>query len=465
MKRLSIKVRVTLWYTLFMFVLTMAVLMLLLQVGGRQIAASTKNRLEQVVSKNLKEIEYDESEGLDIDDDLNTYEGGVYLVLYDEEGNHLFGHLPSGIEAGQTPVLNSGEVQELTVDTVKWQIFDGYKALSADKGVWLRGMISQSDAESGLNIVLRLSMFLLPLFVVLIAFGGYYITYRAFVPIEKMRMTAEEIVGGCDLSRRIELTDGKDEIYQLADTFDRMLDRIEESFEREKQFTSDVSHELRTPVSVIRTQAEYALRYDDPSDDIKDRLDTILKQSGKMSGMISQLLMLSRADQGREMIQRERVNLSELVEIIAEEEQERSAGRNIKINTDCQPDLYITGDETLLMRCFMNLIENAITYGRDGGNIWIALGEEGSHISGYIRDEGIGIREETLPKIWDRFYQADPSRTASGEGSSGLGLSMVRWIVEAHEGSITAKSRYGEGTTFYFRFKKAKNHSAKKEEV
>ena len=456
MKRLSIKVRVTLWYTLFMLVLTMAVLMLLLQIGGQQITASTKNRLEQVVSKNLKEIEYDEREGLDIDDDLNAFEDGVYLILYDEEGNHLFGQLPGGLKAEQTPVLINGEVQELTVEAVKWQVFDIYEPLSEDKAVWLRGMISQSDAESGLNIVLRLSMLLLPLFVILIALGGYYITYRAFVPVEKMRMTAEEIVGGSDLSRRIGLTGGKDEIYQLADTFDQMLDRIEDSFEREKQFTSDVSHELRTPVSVIKAQAEYALRHDDPSGDMKERLDTILKQSGKMSGMISQLLMLSRADQGREKIQKESIDLSELVEIIAEEERERSESRNIKIITDCQPNLHMIGDETLLMRCFMNLIENAITYGRDGGNIWINLAEEESHISGYIRDDGIGIREEILPKIWERFYQADPSRTASDEGSSGLGLSMVRWIVEAHEGSITAESRYGEGTTFYFRFKKVK---------
>lgn len=452
MKRLSIKVRVTLWYTLFMTVLTLTVLLLLLRIGDRQIAASTQSRLEQVVSENLKEIEYNEETGLDIDDDLNAFEDGVYLILYDQEGNHIYGQLPGGLKASQTPAFRNGERQEINTDSVKWQVFDIYEPLNKNAGVWLRGLVSQTDAESGLNIVLRLSMLLLPLFVILIALGGYYITYRAFAPVEQMRRTAEEIAGGDDLSKRIELDGGKDEIYQLADTFDRMLDRIEDAFEREKQFTSDVSHELRTPVSVIGAQAEYALRRDNPSEELKERLDIILKQSRKMSGMISQLLILARADQGREKIQNERIHLSELIEIIAEEERERAENKNIKIITDCQPDLYLTGDETLLMRCFMNLIENAITYGRDGGNIWISLTEREGFIQGYIRDDGIGIREENLPRIWERFYQVDSSRSASEGGSSGLGLSMVKWIVEAHEGKITVESRYEKGTIFHFCF-------------
>ena len=201
-----------------------------------------------------------------------------------------------------------------------------------------------------------------------------------------------------------------------------MLDRIQDSFEREKQFTSDASHELRTPTSVIVTQAEYALRHGNPSEELQERLQIILEQSRKMSGMISQLLMLARADQGRAKLQKESVHLSELVEIIAEEEQERADSRNIRIEMDCQPELYMVGDETMLMRVFINLIENAITYGKDNGHIWIGLSRQevsegnhvnygshvthGSHVArgnyviqGYVKDDGIGIRQEHLSRM------------------------------------------------------------------
>lgn len=480
-RNLSIKCKVTLWYTLFMTVLTAAILIFLLFLGDQQIVASVRSKLEVVVSDSLDEIDYDDEDGLEIEEDLSFFEDGVYLILYDEQGNHIRGQLPSGLETSQTPAFQNGQVQSVTIQSVKWLFLDVYKPLYGDYGVWVRGVISQSEASSGLSIVLRLFMILLPLFVILVAVGGYYITYQAFRPVAQMRETAEEISGGQDLSRRIHLGEGKDEIHQLADTFDGMLDRIQDSFEREKQFTSDASHELRTPTSVIVTQAEYALRHGNPSEELQERLQIILEQSRKMSGMISQLLMLARADQGRAKLQKESVHLSELVEIIAEEEQERADSRNIRIEMDCQPELYMVGDETMLMRVFINLIENAITYGKDNGHIWIGLSRQevsegnhvnygsyvnygnpvthGSHVArgnyviqGYVKDDGIGIRQEHLPRIWERFYQVDPSRSASSEGNSGLGLAMVKWIVEAHGGSITAESVWEEGTRFSFWF-------------
>lgn len=462
MRGLSIKGRVTLWYTLFMAVLTAIVLFLLVLAGNQQILASVRSRLERAVSDNLKEIEYDKEDGLEIDDDLRTFQDGVYLLLYDEQGNPVYGRLPYDLKASQMPAFQNGKIQEAKLQSVKWVFFDVYKPLQDGQGVWMRGMISQSEAESGLHILLRLFMLFAPLFVAAVAVGGYVIIYRAFAPIEKMRRMADEITDGNDLSRRIRLGSGTDEIYQLADTFDRMLDRIQRAYEREKQFTADASHELRTPVSVISSQAEYALRHGDTVEGLRERMQVILTQSRKISGLLSQLLLLARADQGREKLQKERIHLSELVEIIAEEERERAAARGIQIHTDCQPALYVEGDETMLMRCFINLIENAVAYGKDGGNIWIGLAGENDFVQGYVRDDGIGIREEHLPNIWERFYQADPARSSRAEGSAGLGLSLVKWIVEAHGGSIRAESRYQQGTTFYFSFSCAGASEGKK---
>lgn len=451
MKHLSIKVRVTLWYTLFMTVLTAIALSLLLLIVNWQIIASIHSKLEWVVSKNFKEIEYDDGK-IEIDEDIDFFQDGVYLIVYDEEGNQIYGKLPNSLKASQTPAFKNGEMQEVKIDSVKWIFFDVYQSIREGEGIWMRGMVSRSDAESGLSIVIKLAMLLLPLFVILIALGGYYIIYRAFVPVEKMRETAREIAESNDLSRRINLGKGNDEIYQLADTFDQMLERIQETYEREKQFTSDASHELRTPISVIITQTEYSLRHENPVGELRESLETILAQSRKMSRMISQLLMLARADQGREKIEKEKVNLSELIELIADEERERAEDKSIQIIAECHPGIYLEGDKTLLMRCFMNLIENAITYGKEGGNIWITLDKQDESVRGYIKDDGIGIHEADLPRIWERFFRADTSRTSSEKGSSGLGLSMVKWIIEAHGGTITVESHYQEGTIFYFSF-------------
>lgn len=453
MKKLSIKTRVTLWYTLLMLALAVVSLALLLAVSEYQITASLQDKLRAAASDNLEEISWEES-GWDVDDDFRTFEDGIYFILYDQDGNPVYGQLPSGISAAQTPAFADGTVQKIRIQSQRWILLDIYKPSASNEGIWMRGMVCQSEAESGLTVIVSLAALLLPLFVVLAALGGHYITYRAFVPIGEIRKTAEEIAGSRDLSRRIRLDGGKDEIHELADTFDGMLDRIQEAFEREKQFTSDASHELRTPTAVIAAQAEYALRYDGPEGELKERLQTILEQSRRMSGMISQLLMLARADQGRVTLQKERIDLGEMLEIIAEEEQASADEKQIRIHTDCRPGVYMEGDETLLLRCFMNLTENAVTYGKEGGNVWISLWEDADAIRGSVRDDGIGISEENLPRIWERFYQADPMRSASTKGNSGLGLAMVKWIVEAHGGVITAGSRLGEGSDFVFCFPK-----------
>lgn len=457
MRRLSIKGRVTLWYTLFMLVLTGIIFVFLFMIGDRQIFVSVQGRLEEAVSRSLDEIEYDDDEegGTEIDDDLTNFQNGVYVTVYDGQGNCIYGQLPYDLQEISISGFENGKIREIRTQSGIWLLFDVYKPLYEEKGVWVRGAMSHSEADAGLTVMLRLLMFVIPVFVLLASVGGYYIICRAFAPIEKIRKTVDEIADGNDLSRRIRLGKGRDEVYRLADTFDRMLERIQEAYEREKQFTSDASHELRTPNAVIAAQAEYVLRHDAAAEEVRDRLQIILDQSRKMSGMLSQLLTLARADRGRTKLQKERIDLSELVEIIVEEERERAAGRNIEIYPACQPQLHIEGDETMLMRCFMNLIENAITYGREGGHIWVSLVAKGEEIQGYVRDDGIGISKEHLPKIWERFYQADSARSNVEGGSSGLGLAMVKWIVEAHGGHITAESKYGEGSVFYFCFLRA----------
>ena len=267
-----------------------------------------------------------------------------------------------------------------------------------------------------------------------------------------MTETTKRISSQNDLKTRINLGKGRDEVYQLANTFDHMLDRLEDAFENEKRFTSDVSHELRTPVSVILTQCEYSLKEDLSTEEMKERFSLILEQSRKMSTLISQLLRLARTEQQQQQLHFETVNLSELAQIIVEEQSDEAAKRNITLKTDIMPDILMLADETMMMRLFINLISNSITYGKIGGETLVSLKSNGNRILGSITDNGIGIAENQLEKIWMRFYQVDPSRTSGKEHGAGLGLPMVKWIVEAHGGKISVKSKLGIGSTFTFEF-------------
>ena len=167
-----------------------------------------------------------------------------------------------------------------------------------------------------------------------------------------------------------------------------------------------------------------------------------------MSEMASQLLLLSRADQGRERLTLETLDLSELSQLEAEEFAEVASRRQIALEADIQPGVSVVADQTLLLRLWGNLLQNAVTYGKEGGHIWMKLTVEESWAVLRVQDDGIGISPEQLPKIWDRFFQADPSR--SGD-SSGLGLSMVQWIAAAHGGRASAESKLGEGSVFTVR--------------
>lgn len=263
-----------------------------------------------------------------------------------------------------------------------------------------------------------------------------------------MTETVRKICMDNDLSKRIELGDGRDEIYRLAQTFDSLLAQVEAGFKREQQFTSDVSHELRTPVHAMLLECEELLSRKDLDSETRSGIEFLNQKIKYLSQMISQLLLLSRADQGRQKLNMEEINFSELTEMAVMEAEDMAAEKNISVFSELAPDIYIRGDETLLIRMWINLLENAVRYGRKGGKIKVCLYSENGKVYGSVADDGIGIAEDDLPHIWERFYQADSARSLSS--SSGLGLSMVLWIVKAHGGTIGVESHLGEGSCFKF---------------
>ena len=449
MKRWSLKVKLTVLYTFFMTLVTCFALGILFSLSNQELLSSVQSELKHQVEESLEEVEEDHGR-LKVDSDFYDLEDSVYLSLYSENGDFLYGRLPYGYDV--LPRFQEGQIQTIRNNREEWYIYDISHQIENYGKVYFRGIISVTRAENSMAITLRFAAILLPLMVVLTGIIGYRFTRRTLLPVVRITDTVQKIRRDEDLSQRVGLEKGKDEIYRLSQTFDEMLEELEEAFKREQQFTSDVSHELRTPVTVILAQCESILQDPELDSRHREQLQVIEKKAGAMARMISQLLLLSRADQGRQQVQKERLNLSELTQMAAEEQEILAEEKDIRILTDIQPEIYARADESLYIRMLDNLISNGVSYGKKGGYVKVSLREEGNMVKGTVEDNGIGIPEKSLEKIWERFYRVDASRT--GQEHSGLGLSMVKWIVQAHGGEITVESREGKGSRFTFRFPK-----------
>ena len=443
MKRLSIKARVTLWFTLFLTLLAGLALGTLLAVGGQLTEQGSQNTLKKAVSEGLEELDWEDGRP-DIDDDLKSYQDGVWLAVYDQTGSLVYGGLPDDLGLDQP--FEEGALRTCRQGQEAWYLYD-LVSRGQEGTLWLRGATAAQSANQTFLMLLRLALVALPFLVLAGALGGYAIANHAFGPVRRITRAAEQISDGQDLSRRIDLGPGRDEIYTLAATFDRMFTRLEASFQAEKQFTSDASHELRTPVAVILAQCEEAQA--DPSQ--RDHaLQVIQSQARDMSALIGQLLTLARADQGRLNLEKEPIDLGELTQMVAAQTEELAAAKGIRVECRADAGLWVQGDETMLVRMLLNLTENAVKYGWEGGFVRITLSRQGDCLEGRVEDDGIGITSQQQERIWERFYQADPSRSPS-QGGVGLGLPMVRTIVQAHGGRVWAESRPGGGSVFLFR--------------
>ena len=438
-KGLSIKARVTLWYTFFMILVFGITAVYLVSSSQRMSGRQMRERLVDTVTDAVSQVRFRYGE-LDAEE-LDFYKNGVSVFLYDTQGRLLAPKVTRGIQVDS--LLEDQTIKTASSGRERWMIYDVYSE-EEDAGFWVRGMISMTEYGQALGNLPILFGSALPLLAVLAALGGFRITRQAFRPVTQMAETARAIGTGSDLSQRIE-TDGRgDELNQLGDTMNEMLARLQASFEAERQFSSDVSHELRTPIAVIRSQCEFALSGQAGEEEKREAFEAVLKQSERMNSIVSQLLLLSRAENGKFVPEREPVELNVLCETVCEELEAMAAERQVELTWNTE-ELQITGDETLLIRIVNNLVSNAIRYNRPGGSAEVSLRKRGKYAVLTVRDTGIGIRREDLGQIFSRFYRADRSRSSEG---TGLGLSMAAWIARVHGGSIRAESVYGEGSVF-----------------
>jgi signal transduction histidine kinase len=308
-------------------------------------------------------------------------------------------------------------------------------------------------AVAGVN---RAMFILIPIALIFAWLGGAMLTNRALRPVQEIAHTAEQI-GAQDLSQRLKV-DGEDEFAQLAVTFNAMLNRLELAFEEQqaliirlqefietqKRFTADASHELRTPLTIIKANTSLALSGTPTVEDYHQSIQEIDGAAGSMSHLVQDLLLLARADDGQ--LGRDRIVLP-LQEVLkrAVSNVSHRKGAAITLNSP-EESISIPGNEDELVRLFTNLLENALRYTPPDGHIRIIARREGEEALIEVADTGVGIAEEHLAHLGERFYRVSESRTRP-DGGSGLGLSICKGIVEAHRGSMLFESKEGEGTT------------------
>lgn len=443
MKFLNIKLKITLWYTLFMVALVSTILGMLVEFTDMTILSNQKKELIEVVEDAIEDVE----DG----DDFDYFDDGIFLLLYDKDGKYLNGSISFNFSTDFP--LTSSKVQKIAGENKsQFFIYDQKAVTSYGEEYWVRGVISDAHTNQLTQTIINIAFLLLPFLVIISSIIGYYITKRAFLPVKKIQETAQNITESNKLSLRIGLSKGRDEISMLGNTIDTMLDKLEKSFIKEKQFASDASHELRTPVTVILAESEYILQHGEDIEEAKESMEVINRQARKMSALINQLLFFTRADQGNIKLKLEKINIPEILQELKEDNSIEAKKKNIEISyiNNLKENNYSV-DKIMFIRAIQNIVQNAINYGKENGYIEMESFEKGEYFAIKVTDNGIGISKDNLEKIWDRFYQVDESRTNQ---SMGLGLSMVKLIIEKHNGYVEVESTLGIGTTFTLYFNK-----------
>jgi heavy metal sensor kinase len=455
MKRLSIGVRLTVWY--------LAIFALGELVFGAGMWFILRENLYDMVDDDLESQVEDLRNFLasqkkdasipklqeEVTETYTMEHSGDYLAVYAETGDLIY--RSAFLQAHPQLLLPADQIKRQQsrnhkIDHRHFRFI--YETLAADGHVFTIEMGTPSDdAVDTLHLFRFYLLMFAPLLLLIAAGVGYWMSRRALSPVDALVRTARE-VSGTNLNSRLQKLETGDELQRLSDTLNEMLDRIETAFLRVTQFTADASHELRTPVSLIRTEAELALRRSRGEAEYKESLRHILLEAERTTVLIEQLLALARADSGRETLHMQPVDLHQTLHGIVDSWQQVAIIRDLQFSAKLdEDDALVLGDETMLRRLIDILLDNAFQYTPSPGTVSVRLEQREDAIAIAVQDSGVGIAEEEQGKIFERFYRVDQARSR-GRGGTGLGLAIAHWIVSQHHGSIRVESQPGRGATF-----------------
>ncbi len=411
--------------------------------ADRMIYYDIQSVLLREIIKNNKNTSYEDGI-IKPNEDFRYVDDGMYFRILDEDGSVILGESPIKVEFTEEGL--SQRLRMVESEGEEYYIIGRInKRMTKEVGhiIYNQCIVNKRDVESKYKFIKYTSYASIPVFLMLVLMAGLVMSGKISGPLKQMSKTAEIIGQEGELSRRIEY-DGKiKELGVLAATNNRMLERIENMLEMQKQFSSDVAHELRTPIAVLLAQCEYAKEYVSTKEEFDDAIDVIYRQTKKTNMVITQLLNLNRLESERVVLDLEDADLDEMIRSICDEIE-------FKEKDDVQFELALSGvradmDIGLMLILLQNLIQNAVKYSARPARVKITTQYRDDAVVVKVQDFGCGIREEDLPHIFDPFFRVEKARNSEGFG---LGLPLADRIAKAHKGEIKVDSVWGKGSTF-----------------
>lgn len=471
----SVRLRLTVWYTAAVAVVLIVLACLTYFLYARNIAQRSDSNLVELTDAfaTTFNAELPDETGPDApvkaarEAMLEHRFRGVVFVFLDAEGQPLLSSLdlPAGAFSTEhlTPefFVSPGflALRSLAGSPRPFRTIhagrSGFRAYSrslsvAGRSYSLVALQSRHAQQELLQDIRSTFLLVIPIALLLAGFGGYFLARKSLSPVAAMASKARTI-GAANLHDRLGVSNPRDELGQLAISFNELLDRLEDSFERQRRFIADASHELRTPAAILRGETEVTLSRPDRSPaEYREALTVLRDESQRLAHIIEDLFTLTRADAGQYPITLRDFYLDELAADVLRHARSLALAKSITLTPSIEPELLFHGDEALLRRLLLNLLDNAIKYSPEGGTVTLECKKDSAQYVVSVTDTGPGISPELQSRIFERFFRADKVRPRSETdgGGAGLGLSIALWIAEAHHGRLELARSDSSGSTF-----------------
>ena len=459
------RVKITSMFTLSLMIISLLLLLVFRYICGIVLYNGAKNTLIDNVNRSVDDIEYfSEKNGdidskkiieyengyLFIDEELLENDSAVNISLYGMDNKLILGDNPISVELRTYQLVNNNIFNVENIDG-KYQVYERNIILNNNSSLWIRGVLPLDGVIKQLRDITVITIYVILLVLVLSTLLSYLFARKLISPFMKIINSVSDIKGENDLKKRINIFDSSEEVNQLANTFDEMMNGIEETLDNKNKLISNMAQEIRTPLSVIITESEYMLDKQRNREEYKEALMTILKHSGYIHRLINRTIEYVNLDTKQRAYPINDIDLSSIVNDIGEEMQLLKE-KNIELYLEVEEGIHIRGNRILQACLIENIISNAYKYGKENGYIKVRLFTENNKVLLEVEDNGIGIHEESLGKVFKVFNHKEHLYQQTGYG---LGLSISKKIVDMHNGTINVNSIMGEGSCFRVEFNQA----------
>jgi signal transduction histidine kinase len=455
----SFKNRIAFNYIVSTALLISIVFLVIFQIVKYSVYNHINTDIAVEVEKHLEEISLDSQETylLQVDQwrarEHNTVDVNPVFVEFYDSNNQLIDKSPNlkNLNLKLFPIekdnqyidtqLNQKPIRQIQVPVLQENKIIGHLVVA----------MSLDDAEMVIGNLRNILLISIPLILIVLYLIARFFAGRSIQPVRTIIETSSQITKD-NLKTRIPLPQNKDELFVLSENINNLLNRIENAVDREKQFTSDASHELRTPLAVIKGTMEVLIRKPRNQQEYEEKIQFCISEVDRLNHMVDQLLLLARFENQKQNVKQESIYLNALILDNLTRFSDKTESKKLKIIADFTDDYYIQSDNYLVSIIFSNLISNAIKYSHDNGEIVLQLEKTPTEMIFTISDNGIGISEQDLNKIFNSFYRSDVSNHPEIKGT-GIGLSIVKRLCDLLKIEIKVKSKLNEGTSFILKFK------------